>query len=431
MTASTPLHVAYLVQQFPPEVGAGPARVTEMALRWQASGARVTVLTAFPSRSLPGRAFGEGDPAYRRKLAMEEDHQGLRVLRSWAYAAAAPGFLPTLFNNTSFMMSAALHALARLGPVDVLIASSPPFFPHMAGAFLARARKIPLVLEVRDLWPDYLVAMGMLKPDRRGTKALFAVERRLLTRAQRVVVVTESFRRRVVEKGADAARVEVISNGVDGERYHPSDEVPPLPSMERREGGFVAGYLGTFGVSQALGSLVDAAALLAKEDPTIRIVLAGDGLERERVTRHARGLDLPNLSIEGSIPKDRTRAFYNACDACLVPLAPLAVLQETVPSKIFEAMACARPVLASLGGEGREIMMRSGGGVVVPPGDPRALADALKRLKAMPPAERAEMGARGRRFVEHHYSREVLAARYLDLLHRTAGRAPLASGEGA
>jgi glycosyltransferase involved in cell wall biosynthesis len=112
----------------------------------------------------------------------------------------------------------------------------------------------------------------------------------------------------------------------------------------------------------------------------------------------------------------KTRAFYNACDLCLVPLAPFPILQETVPSKIFEVMACERPVLASLSGEGADIVRRSGSGLVTRPGEPREIADAIRQLKAMDPAQRRMLGENGREFVRKHCSRDVLAARYLEIL---------------
>lgn len=410
-----PLRIGYLVQQFPPEVGAGPARVTELAAEWIAQGAEVTVVTGFPSRTVPGMAYGDRPDAYRGKVFSEEQRDGVRVLRSWLYPSRNSSFAGTLANNISFMSTAAAHALTRMGPVDVLIASSPPFFPHVSGAAARLVRGVPLVLEVRDLWPDYLVGMGRISPDGIATRALFGLESALLRLADRVVVVTESFRRRVAAKGVDPADVDVIPNGVDMERYRAADEQPPVPAIAR-DGRFAVAYLGGFGAGQDLVSVADAAAILAREAPDVKIVLTGDGPERATVVKRAAALALPNLDITPAIPKDATRAYYNACDVCLAPLADVRIFQETVPSKIFEMMACERPVLASLDGEGRRIVEESGGGLVVRPGDPRAIADGVLRLRAMSAAERAEMGARGRAYVREHYDRRRLAERYLGIL---------------
>jgi colanic acid biosynthesis glycosyl transferase WcaI len=418
---SAGLRIGYLVQQFPPEVGAGPARVTEMALRWKAAGAEVTVFTA-----MPNRPEGRIHPAYRGKLFMEEEWRGIRVLRSWLYASPRHGFARTLVNNASFMLTGALQTALKGRGLDVLIASSPPFFPHLSGTAVAGLRRVPLVLEVRDLWPDYLVGMNVLR-EGLPTRGLFALERWMLRRAEHVVVVTDSFRRRVREKGVPDERIDVIPNGVDTSFYRPAGDPPPpppLPALQWRPGEFLVTYLGNFGQGQGLTTVVDAAALLAAEGgPPVRFVMAGDGPERARVEAHAAEAGLSNLSIHPPIPKDATPAFYTAGDLCLVPLAPFPILQETIPSKIFEVMACERPVLAALGGEGAQIVERSGGGLVVPPGDPRAMADAIRRVALMDADARAEMGRRGRAFVGAEYARERLADRYLEILRGVHARA--------
>jgi glycosyltransferase involved in cell wall biosynthesis len=375
-----------------------------------------------PNRRLAGRADGHLHPEYRGKYFTEEDWRGIRVLRSWAYASKKKSFLRTMVNNASFMTTSAAHALARLGRPDVLIASSPPFLPHVAGATVARVQRIPLVLEIRDLWPDYLVGLGMLKPNSVAARSLFQLERLLLRRAAHVVVVTDSFRKRIIEKGVAPERVSVISNGVDTSNYRPEKTDPPIPALERKGPGgeFVVGYLGTFGAGQALSSVVDAAAMLADEATDIKLVLVGEGPDWNRVKERAASLGLTNLVVERSIDRSTTRAFYNSLDLCLVPLAPIEIFQETVPSKIFEIMACGRPVLASLRGEAATIVQSSGGGETVAPGDSRAIADGIKRIRSMTPSARLAMGERGRIHVRDNYQREVLADRYLEILGRVA-----------
>jgi glycosyltransferase involved in cell wall biosynthesis len=381
-----------------------------MARHWVGAGCRVTVFTGMPNRPV-----GVIPPEYRGRLFMEEERDGVRVLRSWLYASPRHGFARTLLNNLTFMATAALHATAKARGIDVLIASSPPFFPHVSGRIAAGARRLPLVLEVRDLWPDYLVDMGVLKGV--PAKALFALERRLLRAADQVVVVTDSFRRRVAEKGVAPERIHLVPNGVETGFYYRADDPPPVPELARRDGEFLVGYLGNFGQGQGLGAVLDAARLLGS-DPRVRFVLAGGGPEAAMLAERA--ASLPNVSVLPPIEKERTRAFYNACDLVLVPLAPVPVFQETVPSKLFEIMACERPLLASLDGEGRRIVEESGGGIVRPPGDPAAIADGIRAARAMDPCARAEMGRAGRAYVERHYARGTLAARYLHVLRMAA-----------
>jgi colanic acid biosynthesis glycosyl transferase WcaI len=407
------MHIAYLVQDFPPEVGAGPARVTEMSHRWQELGARVTVVTGMPNRRIPGRGEGRIDEKYRGRLFVEEDWEGIRTLRSWVFASDSLGFGAKMVNNASFMATGFAHAMARAGRPDVLIASSPPFLPHVSGALLARYWRVPLILEIRDLWPDYLVQMGVVK-GKRTQRALFGLERWLLRQATHVVVVTESFRERIVWKGVPREKVSVIPNGVDLSRYVPKENTSP--------NRFRVGYIGTFGRGQGLLAVVEAARLLAARGPDIRFTLVGDGPQRDILKDAIRDQGLTNVEIAPPIPREETIAFYNSCDVCLVPLAPIPIFQETIPSKIFEVMACGRPLIASLSGEAADIVRRCDGGIVTPPGDGAALASAIEKMRLLPDEERDAMGRRARSFVSTHYDRRQLADRYLELLRAVTGR---------
>lgn len=383
--------------------------MSEMALRWALHGAEVTVITGMPNRP-EGRIY----PEYRGRFVAEEDYHGVRVLRSWLHARPGGRFATTLANNISFMLTAGARAVGGAGKLDVLIASCPPFFVHPAGEAARALRGVPLVAELRDLWPDYLVGMGVLRSGV-ASRVLFALERHLLRRADRIVVVTESFRRRVIEKGVPEGRVDVISNGIDPALYYPAVEPPPVPELERRSGEMILGYLGNFGAGQRLESIVQAAKNL-EGTPGIRFVIAGDGTERLNVEECVRELAPSNLSLLPPVAKEQTRSFYNGCDVCLVPLADAEIFQETVPSKLFEIMACGRPVLASVAGEAATIVRQSGGGFVSAPANPTAITAAVLELAARTRADLELMGQRGRAFVTKHFDRRVLADRYLELL---------------
>jgi len=154
----------------------------------------------------------------------------------------------------------------------------------------------------------------------------------------------------------------------------------------------------------------------------VRFVLAGDGTDYRKVSDQANRLALPNLRILPAIPKNLTRAFYNNCDACLVPLAPLPIFAGALPTKLFEIMACGRSVIASASGEVPKVLHESGGGWAVAPGDAGALADAVVRLATLAPRERAAMGRKGREYVAQRFHRGALAERYLGLLKLAATR---------
>ncbi|CAN5653157.1 glycosyltransferase family 4 protein [soil metagenome] len=403
------LRIAYLVQQFPPEIGAGPARAGEMGIAWRDAGAELSVLTA-----VPNRPAGVIQPAYRGRFLIREDWNGIAVTRSWLYTSRKHGFARTIANNLSFMCTASIAALLERRRPDVLIASSPPFFVHLSGWAIAHRWRVPLVLELRDLWPDYLVDMGLLQ-NAALRRSVFRLERFLLDSAAAVVVVTKSFRERVIEKGVPPERVHVIPNGVDLTQYYHVQSGTARADRDPRR--FTVGYLGNMGASQQLQFVVEAARRVAATNPDIRFILAGDGTERAKVERAVFEARLDNLRLLPAIAKSETRDFYGCCDACLVPLAPFPTFRNTIPSKLFEVMACERPVVASVAGEAAEIVASSGAGLVAAPGDPASLAEAILRLSRMTVDERRGMGQRGRRYVSEHFERQQLSARYLALLH--------------
>ncbi|HYV98207.1 MAG TPA: glycosyltransferase family 4 protein [Gemmatimonadaceae bacterium] len=406
---SSALHIAVFVQDFPPEVGAGPARITEMAGAWISEGARVSVVTGIPSRRLAGQRDGTVPAQYRHRLFVREQLDKIDVYRSWLYASPRRMFMRTALNNATFAVTSAWHASrARLEP-DIVIASGPPYLGLLTAARWATSRRIPLVVELRDLWPDYLADMKVLPGPLE--RALFASERWLLARAAAVSVVTESFKRRVIGKGVPDEKIGVYPNGVDLGFYRAA---PPRSASDTLE----LGYLGTFGAGQGLTAVVGAAREALGAGTRLKLRLVGDGSNRPAVERDAAGE--PAIVIGNPIPRAETPAFYASCDAVLVPHAALPTLADTVPSKIFEIMACERPVIAALAGEGASIVRESGAGLVAKPGDAASIAAAIREFASLPAERRAEMGRAGRRFVETRYDRRSIALRFLDRLAEVA-----------
>ena len=412
------VHIAVLIQDFPPETGAGPARVTELAAEWIAQGHQVSVVTAFPNRRLPGQSDGVVPPPYRGRVRMREEWNGIHVYRSWLYTSPRRGFARTLVNNLSFAGSSLAHAMASMPRPDVVIASGPPYFSQFSGALLSALRRVPLVLEIRDLWPDYLAQMGVIKQPLL-LQAMFGSERWLLKRAQSIVVVTDSFRQRLVEKGVAPSMLNVIPNGVDTENYFASSERHELAG-EPNETPLI-GYLGTFGAGQGLAAVLDAARILRERDIPARFAIVGDGPHRPLLEADLQSRPVESVSLHPPIPRTQTRALYNSCDVVLVPHASLPVLGDTIPSKIFEVMACERPLVAAVQGEGARIVAESGAGFLAAPGDATSIADQLQRALCMTQEQHVQMGQRGRAFVRERYDRRALAAQYLEILGRIVG----------
>jgi glycosyltransferase involved in cell wall biosynthesis len=238
----------------------------------------------------------------------------------------------------------------------------------------------------------------------------------LYRRSRAVVTVTLAFARDIAARGIDPAKIEVIHNGVDLDAFQPGPADAELLADLGLAGKFVVLYCGAHGISHALTRILDVAARF-RGDPRIQFLFVGEGAEKEALVTRARSLDLPNVSFQPGVSRERVPALYRSADVCLVPLRAVGLFRSFVPSKMFEILACGRPILASLEGEAAEILEGSGAAIVVPPEDVDGLCGAVSRLLS-DPALRAQLAGRGRPFVTAHYDRNVLAERYLTVLRR-------------
>jgi glycosyltransferase involved in cell wall biosynthesis len=402
------VRIAYVSHYFVPEIAAPSVRLRGFGRHWAASGHQVTVLTGFPNHPT-----GVIPPEYRGRLMQRERIDGICVVRSWLYATPNRGFALKTLGHLSFMVTAVALGLPRLGPVDVVIASSPTFFTAISAWFISRIRRVPMVFEVRDLWPAVFVDLGVLK-NQMLINALEAVELFLYRQAAAVVPVTEAFRRAIIQRGIPAEKVHVIPNGADIETFRPDVDGRPMRERLGLQDKFVVSYTGSHGISHGLSSVLDAAAL-HRDRSDIVYLLVGEGAEKEVLQAKRDHLGLENVHMLPHQPQELMPQLYAASDVCLVPLRDVPIFETFVPSKLFEILAMGRPIIGSVRGEARSILERSGGALLVPPEDPAALASAIDTLQT-DPARRAAMGQSGRAFLEANYSHAALADRYLEVL---------------
>jgi len=402
------MRIAFVCQFFVPELGAPSARISELARAWTAAGHEVTVVTG-----MPNHPTGILPPEYRGVRYVEEDLQGIRVLRNWVYATPNEGFVKRTLNHLSFMVSSLWYSTRRLRGSDVIVVSSPTFFVVISVWLMSRILRVPYVFEVRDLWPGLFVELGILK-NRLIIGILEGLEMFLYRRAARVVVVTDSFKEILVRRGLPASHVEVITNGVDPGYYRPLPGETAQRAAHGLDGKSVVLYIGAHGISQALQAIVQSAALLEDRDD-IRFVFVGEGAEKKALVELVRALDLTNVVFVPGQPKDTMPSWYATADMALVPLRDIPLFETFIPSKMFEILACERPIVGSVRGEARRILEASSGAVVVDPEDANGIAGAVRAL-ADDPARRRAMGEAGRAYVKTHYDRGVLAERYAGVL---------------
>lgn len=407
------MRILYVSHYFPPEMGAPAGRVAGLARVWAAAGHEVHVLTGFPHHPT-----GRIHPGYRRAFRrgfLREEMDGVRVHRTWIFPAANRGKVRRSLNYTSFMASAAIWGSLRLPRPDVIVATSPQLLCAVAGHLLARRFRVPLVMEVRDLWPESLIAVGASGGQSLLVGSLERLAKGLYRRAAHIVTVTDSQREVIVRMGIPPERVSVVPNGVD--RAFLEAGVSFLNSVPA--GGnkrFEVTYIGTIGMAHHLETFLEAAALLG-DDPRFHFRLVGEGARREALESLARSRRLTNVEFCGEQPRGEVARWIAESSVCAVLLRRNDVFRTVVPSKLLEIMAVGRPILLGVEGEARALLERAGAGVAVEPENAAQLAAAVRALAA-DPAHCREFGENGRRFVAREFLREKLAERYIGLLTR-------------
>lgn len=408
------MHILFVSNYFPPEVNAPAIRLHEHARQWVTDGHSVDVLT-----SVPNFPEGEVHGEYENRLT-EETWDGIRVTRVPMYVSPNEGVLRRALSYVSFMLSACWYA-GRLPTPDVLVATSPQFFAAIAGYVIAWRKDIPFVLEIRDLWPESIVAVGAM--GRNIVIRFFEwLEKALYDAADGIVVVTDSFKEVIAGKGIPRRKISVIKNGINPNDWDAPLAESRLEELERKhnlEGKFVTSYIGTIGMAHRADILLEAARRC--DDPEVVFMVVGAGARREELEARQDELQLDNFRLVDKVPKETVPYLLALSDVSVVHLREDPLFETVIPSKMFEAMATRTPLLLGVRGEARTIVENAGAGIPVPPEDPDALVEGVLHLKERPELRR-QMGKNGRQHVRTHYNRKVLSREYAVLLQSVAGK---------
>lgn len=404
------MRVLLFTQFYPPEVGATQFRMEYFARHLAEAGHEVTVIT-----EVPNHPAGVIHPEYRGSLWRASTENGIRVIRLWVATSPQKTFFTRLGFYLTYACGATLAALLVAGRRhDVVFLTSPPLTVGIPGLVYSWLRRVPLVLDVRDLWPVLAVEMGEMRNPR-----VIALARRLevllYRRAARITVVTRGFARYVREHGVGEDRILLLPNGVEPEVFHPAAPDGDLQRELGLDGKFVVGFYGNHGIAQDLEGVLDAARLLASDD-RIRFLFVGEGPVKSALVARRLQEGLRHVTFLPQVPQATILRYVSLATVVIVPLRKLELFKTFIPSKMFDFLACAKPVVLSVDGEARQILEESGGGIFVPPGDPQALADTLRHLAGSSQGTLAETGEAGRAYVSRHYRRKDQAARLEQLL---------------
>ncbi len=389
------MHILLIHQAFAALGEPGGTRHHELARRLAGQGHQVTVLAGRVSYMTGGETGGAS--------AGFTDDAGVRIVRCWTYRAWHRSFVHRVLSFTSFMASSFIAGL-RIPRVDVVWGTTPPLFQGLTAWLLARLKGSAFVFEVRDLWPAFAVAVGVL----RNPVLIWLSERLegfLYRHADRVIINSPGFRDHVVQRGA--RRVDLVPNGVEAAMFDPRADGGAFRRSHGWVGKYLALYAGAHGMSNDLGVVLQAAAALHDRGDIV-VVLLGDGKEKPGLMAKAEAMGLNNVCFLPPLAKDEMSQALEAADAGIAILLPLEVYKTTYPNKVFDYMAAGRPVVLAIDGVIRQVVEDAGAGVFVQPGDSQAMAAAIRRL-ADDPAAGQRMGMAGRACVEQDFDRPATA----------------------
>jgi len=383
---------------------AGGTRHYEMARSLAAQGHEVVIITS-PVSYLSGRMRS----VRMHWVERETPEAGITILRAYTYAALHRSFVHRVFSFLSFMFSSFFIGLG-VKNVDLVWGTSPPIFQGWTAWMLARLKGAPFLFEVRDLWPAFAIAVGVLR-NRLLIRLSLWLEGFLYRHADRVMVNSPGYVEHVRARGAQ--RVELIPNGADPAMFDPQADGAPFRAQYGLDDRFVVLYAGAHGLSNDLGVVLDAAGRL-RDHPAVAFVLVGDGKEKAHLQAQAAARGLSHVIFAPPVSKNEMAGVLAAADACLAILKPLEMYKTTYPNKVFDYMAAGKAVVLAIDGVIRAVVDEADAGIDVRPGDAQSLADAVLRLEAYREATR-RMGQNGRQCIETRFNRAHFSAQFLQL----------------
>ncbi len=408
------MHIMFMAQCYAPEDVSAAVLITELATDLVRRGHQVTVVTGAPNYP-----YGNVFEGYRNNLFSTEMIDGVRVVRTWSYISPEKKVFPRLMHYGTYSASAFYGGLLA-GRPDLLVSYSPPLPLGLSAWLLSRIWNTPWVLQIEDLYPDAAVAAGVLT-NRRLINFFLGMEHFLYQRADRISVISENFRRTIINKQIPEAKLEVIPVWAD-----PS-EVYPMPKDNRfrdefdLKNKFVVMYAGNIGLTSCLEDVLMAAEML-RDREDIQFVMIGEGVKKDALEAESRAKGLKNIQFLPFQPRERFAEMLAAADLSLVTINPEAAL-SSLPSKIFNVMASARPVMgiSPSGSELAHIIQESGCGWNVFPGDWKQLAETIINIRNDQDSLTLR-GNLGREYLEAKYTRQRCVDAHEKMLSKVCKR---------
>lgn len=366
------MKILFLTDNFPPEYNAPATRTYEHCKEWVRLGVQVTVITCFPN--FPKGEVFEG---YKNKWKQTEWIDGIKVIRVWSFITPNVGLFKRALDFLSFALTSFLAALWI--KCDLIIATSPQFFTAVSGCALGIVKRRDWIMEVRDIWPESIKAVGAINSG--GIiRWLEKLELFLYSRAKKVIVVTDSFKTNLVNRGVSSKKIFVIKNGVDLSIFRTQEKNSKLARKLEVDKKFVVGYIGTHGLAHSLDFIITAISKL--NDDSYHFLFIGEGAEKNNIIQLSSKLNLKNVTFIDPVKKSEIYLYLSILDVALVPLRKSSTFESVIPSKVFESVAMHIPILLGVNGETRSIIESYNAGIYFEPENETDFIQKLHLIKS-------------------------------------------------
>lgn len=378
------MKILFLTDNFPPEVNAPANRTFEHCKEWTKQGVEVTVITCAPNFP-KGRVY-EG---YKNSIRQIEFIDGIKVIRVWTYITENEGFVKRILDYVSYSIMAFFAGL--FVKTDIIIATSPQFFTTLSGRWLSFFKQKPWIMEVRDLWPESIVAVGAMK---KNIAILFFewLEKRLYKNASKIVVVTDAFKKNIIEKGIDPNKISVHKNGANLELYFPQKKDQKILNELNLQDKTIFAYIGTHGMAHGLDFILRSIVNIQYSNPNLHFLFLGDGAERSNLLELKDKLKLQNVTFIPSVSKKEVVRYLSIMDVALVNLKKNDTFLTVIPSKIFESAAMQKPILLGLQGESKGIIETYNAGICYIPENESSFLESVLEIIKKENYERIQVG---------------------------------------
>jgi hypothetical protein len=366
------MKIFFITDNFPPEVNAPATRTYEHIKEWiKDKDIEVTIITCVPN--FPHGKVYEG---YKNKFYQKEYIDGIEVIRVWSYIASNSGFVKRVLDYISFAVMAFFVGLFQ--KQDLIIATSPQFFTTWTAWSLSKIKRKPWIFELRDLWPESIKTVGVMKQGK-VIDILEKIELKLYKSSDKVVAVTDAFKKNLISRGIDKNKVEVVTNGSNLDLFFPREKDNKLLNQLNLKNKFIVGYIGTHGMAHSLDFIVKSISKI--KDDSIHFLFIGDGAMKKTIINIAKELELKKITFLDPIKKRDVPKYLSICDVSLAPLKKEDNFKTVIPSKIFEASAMQKPTLLGVEGQAQEIIEKYGAGICFEPENEKDFLEKIDLLR--------------------------------------------------